>query len=319
MNDNGVTSQLQITGNTAAVGQPPSYPSTYTAPTAPNGRGTLTLATSGATLHFSFYVVSRGAAKFIGTDSETAIGAFAGVSAQQAPNATFDRTSLNGNYAFLLAGAGSGGTYASAGSFSADGQGNIASVVLDENLNGAPSPNVLLTGVNYTVTSNGRGTATFGGGRTYVFYFGAAGSAFFQETDAIHPNIASDGTFAKQQNTSFALSQIAGTYAFDTTGLSGASAEVITGDLAADGIGGVTAGALDINTAGSTTSGVGITPAANSFSTSSSAERGTVTLNLGNPLNQTRNFGVYVVSSTQVFIVEIDSGRLAAGALLRQF
>src|SRR4029077_9684581 len=175
----------------------------------------------------------------------------------------------------------------------------ITGVVLDENLNGTPNPNVLLTGVNYTVASNGRGTATFGGGRTYVFYLGATGNAFFQETDAIHPNIASDGTFAQQQSTSFALSQIAGTYAFDTTGLSGASAEVITGELAADGSGGISAGAIDINTAGNTTSDVGITPATNSFSTSSSAERGTVPLSQGIPLNESRNSAVYVVSSTQ--------------------
>jgi hypothetical protein len=319
VNENGTSSQLQITGNTAALGQPPSYPSTYTAPSSPSGRGTLTLATSGATLHFTFYVVSRGAAKFVGTDSETAIGALVGVSTQQAPNVTFDQTSLNGNYAFLLSGSGSGGSYAAAGSFSADGHGNITGVVLDENLNGAPSPNVLLTGVHYTVASNGRGIVTFGGGRTYVFYFGSAGNAFFQETDSIHPNIAIEGTFAQQQNNSFALSQIAGAYAVNTTGLSGSSAEVITGELAANGTGGVTAGALDINTAGNTAADVVITPAANSFSISSSAERGTLTLNLGSPLNQTRNFAVYVVSPTHVFIVEIDSGRLAAGALLRQF
>ena len=319
VNDNGAVSQLQITGNTAAPGQPPSYPSTYTAPSNPNGRGTLTLATSGATLHFSFYVVSRGAAKFVGTDPETVIGAFSGVSAQQASNATFNQASLNGNYAFLLAGSGSGGSYASAGSFSADGLGNIATVVLDENLNGTPSPNVALTGINYTVASSGRGILTFGGGRTYVFYLGSSGSAFFQETDTIHPNIASDGTFAQQQNTSFALSQIAGTYAFDTTGLSGSSPEVATGELASNGTGGVTGGAADVNTAGNTSPGVAITPATNAFSTSSSAERGTATLNFGNPLNQTRNFAIYVVSPAQCFIVGIDSGRLSAGALLRQF
>jgi hypothetical protein len=319
VNDNGALSQLQITGNTASLGQPPTYPSNYTTPSAPNGRGILTLATSGATLHFSFYVVSRGAAKFVGTDSETAIGALVGISEQQAPNVTFDQTALNGDYAFLLSGVGSGGSYASTGSFSADGHGNVTSVVLDENLNGTPSPNVLLTGVNYTVTSNGRGTATFGGGRTYVFYFGAAGSAFFQETDAIHPTIPSEGIFKRQQNTSFALSQIAGNYAFHTAGLSGATPETILGEFATDGSGAVSAGSIDINTGGTIVSDVAITPAANSFSTSSSAERGTLTLNLGSPLNQTRNFAVYVVSPTQVFIVEIDSGRLAVGSLLKQF
>ena len=320
VNDNGTLSQLQITGNTASLGNPPSYPSTYTAPVAPNGRGTLTLATSVSTFQFAFYAVSRGSAKFVGTDSETAIGAFAGVSVQQAPNGTFDQSSLKGNYAFLLDGTGSGGTYASAGSFSADGNGIISSVVLDEDLNGAPTANVALSGISYSVTSNGRGTLTFGGGRSYVFYLGATGTAFFQETDSVHPNLARDGTFALQQNASFALSQIAGTYAFSTSGLSGASAEVITGDLATDGLGGITAGALDLNTAGTTSLGVAITPAATSFSTSSSAERGTLILILGSPANQTRNFAVYVVSPKQVFILEIiDSGRLAAGSLLRQF
>jgi len=131
--------------------------------------------------------------------------------------------------------------------------------------------------------------------------------------------VASDGTFAQQQSTSFALSQIAGTYAINTAGPSSTSPEVVTGELAANGSGGVTAGAVDVNTAGTTTSNVAITPATTAFSTSSSAERGTATLTLGSPLNQTRNFAVYIVSPTQVLIVEIDSGRLAAGALLRQF
>ena len=319
VNDNGAVSQLQITGNTAPAGQPPVFPSTYTAPANSNGRGTLTLATSGAMMHFAFYVVSRGTAKFVGADSESAVGAFAGVTAQQTPNSAFSPASLKGNYAFLLSGSGSGGAYASAGSFTADGQGNVSGGVMDENVSGTPNANAVLSGVNYTVASNGRGTLTLNGGRTYVFYLGPGGNAFVQETDTIHANIASDGAFAQQQNSSFALAQIAGTYAFDTTGLSGASAETFTGELATDGSGAVSGGAADVNTAGTTTSNVPITAATNAFSTSSSAERGTAALNFGSPLNQARNFAVYVVSPTQCFMVGIDSGRLAAGALLRQF
>jgi len=319
VNDNGALSQLRITGNTAPVGQAVSYASTYSVPPSATGRGTLTLATSGATLHFSFYVVSRGSARFVGSDSQTATGAVAGVSALQAVNVPFDLTSLHGNVAFLLAGSGSGGTYASAGSFSANGQGNITSVVLDENLSGTPNPNVVLSGVNYTVASNGRGTLTFSGGRTYVFYLGPAGTAVVQETDANHPNIASDGTFAQQQNASFAGSEISGAYAIDTSGLSGAAVETITGNLAANGAGVISSGAIDINTTGTSTT---LTPGeliTGAYAASSSAERGTLTLNLTNPLIQTRNFAVYVVSPTQVFILETDSGRLAAGSLLRQF
>jgi hypothetical protein len=325
VNDNGAVSQLQITGNTAPVGQPPVYPSIYTAAALPNGRGTLTLATSGATLHFSFYVVSRGAAKFIGADSETAVGAVEGATIQQAPNATFDTTSLNGNYAFFLSGSGSGGRYAAAGSFSADGQGHVTSAVLDENLNGTPNSNVVLSGLTYSVSANGRGTLAFSGGRTYVFYIGPVGTAVLQETDSNNPNIADDGIFQTQQNASFSVSQLTGTYALATSGLSGASSEVIVGEIAAaivNGTPSIPSGNLDVNTAGATTTGVAIA-AGSTYAASSSAERGTLTLNLASPLSQTRNFAIYVVGLTDVYIVEIDSGivpsRLAAGMLLRQF
>ena len=287
---------------------------TYSVSVNPNGRGTATLVTSSATLHFSFYMVSQGSAKFVGTDTTQQV---AGVISQQAPNATFDPTSLNGNYAFLLAGSGSGATYAAAGSFSADGNTHITTGVLDENVSGTPTPNVAFSG-SYTLTSNGRGTATFTGGRTYVFYLGPTGSAVFQETDSIHPGVVSDGIFTQQQNTSFSQSQILGTYAISTSGLSASSVEVITGELAANGTGGISSGAIDINTAGTLTSGVTITTG--SYSASSSAERGTLTLNVAtSPTSQIRTFAFYVVSSTQAFIVGIDTSRLAAGRLFRQF
>jgi hypothetical protein len=298
VSDGGTSSPFQISGT-----------SSYTVSL--NGRGTLTLTTTDSTfptLTFAFYALSKGAAKFVGIDTTQAVGGF---TMQQAPNATFDPTSLNGNYAFLLTN--SGATYASAGSFSADGRGNITGGVLDENSNGTPNANVLLSANTYTVASNGRGTASFTGGRTYVFYLGPVGTAVFQETDATH---ASDGIFAKQQDISFALSQIAGNYAVATTGLSGAAKETISGGIAADGKGGVSSGAADVNRGGSTTIGVGVT---GSYSTSSSAERGVLTLNLASPLSQARGFGVYVVSPTQAFVLETDNGLLAAGFLLRQF
>ena len=300
-----------------SAGQTPVYPSTYSTSINSNGRGTLTLATSGATLHFSFYIVSAGSAKFVGTDSQTATGAVAGSTALQAVNVAFNQTSLSGNYAFLLEGSGSGGTYASAGSFLADGQGNVSNGALDENVSGTPTPNVVLSGTAYTVASSGRGTLQLTGGRTYVFYLGPTGTAVFQETDANHPNIVSDGTFSLQQSGSFALSQVVGNYAVYTTGPPGAFAEGVTGQLAANGTGGVSSGIVDLNTAGSATAGVGITTG--TYSVSSSAERGTLSLNLASPLSQTRNYAVYVVSSTQAFVVGIDSGRDSSGALLRQF
>jgi hypothetical protein len=300
INDNGAPSPASITGGSYAV------------TSSTNGRGTATIVTSVGSLQFNFYIVSRGSTKFVGMDATQRV---AGVSAQQNPNATFDLTSLTGNYAFLLAGSGAGGSMATAGSFSADGGGNLAGGALDENVSGTPNTNVVFSG-SYTVAATGRGTASFSGGRTYVFYLGQTGNAVFQETDSNHPNIASDGLFTQQQSAAFSLASIQGNYAIGISGLSGSSAQVIAGQLNADGAGSVPSGAIDINTAGTLTPGETIS---GTYAASSSPERGTLALNLLNPLVQTRTFAVYVVSSTQVFVVGTDTGSLAAGALFRQF
>ena len=311
INDGGTSNPFQITGNTAAPFAPPVYPSFYSISS--TGRGTLTLATNDPafpTLTFSFYVVSRGSAKFVETDAAQIV---AGATMQQAPNGTFDVTAISGQSAFLLTGLGPGGVVASAtaGSFNAGGNSFITTGTLDENIGGAPNPNVAFSG-SYTVASNGRGTATFTGGRTYVFYLGPTGSAVFQETDAIHPGISIHGMFIQQQTTAFTLASIQGNYSINSNGLSAGNGQVITGQLAANGAGAVISGAIDINTAGTLTPAEAVTgtyllPAAN----------GRTTLVL-NPTGDNRNFAVYVVNSTQAIIVGIDS-RVAAGALLRQF
>jgi len=312
VNDNGTTSQLQINA------------STYSTIDSSSGRGTLTLATSGATLHFVFYVVTAGSAKFVGTDSLAATGAVAGYSAQQDPNATFSLASLNGNYAFVLNGSGSGGAYASAGSFEADGKGNIIGGVLDENFvtggSSTVNANVVLSGTSYTLplNGNGRGTIQLTGARAYVFYLGPTGTAVFQEADANNPTIVRDGTFALQQNTPFSVSLIAGNYAIETADLSSTAGEGVTGQIAADGAGHIPSGIVDINTAGTTHAGVAVT-STSSYSASSSAERGVIVLSLATSPAQTRNFAVYVVSPTQAFVVGTDSGQPSAGMLLKQF
>ena len=317
INDGGTPGQFQIIGNTAPAFAPPVYASFYSVSS--NGRGTLTLATSDPafpTLTFSFYVISRGSAKFAGTDAAQAL---AGVTLQQAPNATFDPTSLNGNYAFLLSGLGPGGTVttATAGNFLANGNGNFTSGVFDENVSGAP--NIVMFGGAYTIpavgtvaTSVGRGTATFAG-RTYVFYLGPVGSAVFQETDSIHAGIAAHGVFTQQQSAAFTLASLQGNYAITTTGLSGASAQVISGQLTSNGAGLVASGAIDINTAGTLTAGEAVS---GTYTLPASTGRSTLALN---PSTDNRNFAAYIVSPTQVFLVGIDSGRVAAGTLFRKF
>jgi hypothetical protein len=316
LNDGGTTSSFQIFGNKTACASPPSSLSSYLVSS--NGRGTLTLTTcaGGPTLTLNFYVVTRGAAKFVGTDTVKQV---AGFTSQQAPNATLDATALNGNYAFLLAGSGLGGTITTAGSFLADGQGHITSGIVDQNLApGAPSAGLAIlanaSGDSYTVASNGRGTATFTtSARTYtfVFYLGPVGSnttAVFQETDS---GIASDGNFTLQQSAAFTLASIQGNYAIETSGVSGSSLQASTGQIGADGAGTIPSGAIDINTAGTLASAQ---PVTGSYSAPATNGRATLTLNSSTP-----NYAAYIVSPTQAYILGIQSGQLAAGALLRQF
>lgn len=191
--------------------------------------------------------------------------------------------------------------------------------VVDENVApGAPSLGLPIVanpaGDNYTVAPNGRGTATFTtAGRTYkfVFYLGPVGSnttAVFQETDS---GISSDGNFTLQQSGPFTLASIQGNYAIQTSGVSGTSLQVSTGQISADGAGAIPSGKIDSNTGGTLASGQAVTGA---YTAPAATGRATLTLNSGTP-----NYAAYVVSPNQVYILGILPAQLAAGALLRQF
>jgi hypothetical protein len=306
-NSGGIASQTAIIGGTYTVD-------------ATTGRGTATLVTSGTSLNFDFYIVTRGSAKFVEMDTTQHV---AGQTSQQAPNTTFNLSSLNGNFAFLLSNSRSNGNYASAGSFVANGTGGLTGGVLDENLSGTPNANFAFSGA-YTVTANGRGTATFTGTRTYVFYLGAPGSSFFQETDSLHPNVASDGFLAQQQVTAFSQALLTGNYSVRSSGLSGSSIETITGEMTADGAGVIGTGTIDVNVGGTPTSAQSLTGV---YAASSSAERGTLTLTLPAPLNETRAFAVYAINPPetlplpvqQIILIGIDTGRTAGGSLFLQY
>jgi hypothetical protein len=280
-----------------------------------NGRLKATMHLPGGDRNFVLYIVSRGLAKIVGTDPQTTVGGVSGFTSQQSPNATFDRTSLNGNIAFLLAGPVPNGTIATAGSFLADGSGNIATGVLDENVNGVATPNVAFSSGSYMVASNGRGTATFtAGSHTYnlVFYLSTPGNAVLQETDS---GRTSDGSFAQQQTTAFSLAFFQGNYELQTTGLSAASAQTIEGQMSANGAGAISSGAIDIDSAGTPTSEA----ISGTYSLPGSNGRATLTLN---PSTDNRNFAIYIVNSAQVFVVGIDAApaaRLASGAMSRRY
>jgi hypothetical protein len=305
----GITNGLVDTNDAGAISAQAPFTGSYQVDS--NGRGTASFGSS----HFSFYVVSRGSAKFVGTDATLVV---AGVTTQQDPNAIFNLTSLNGNFAFLLSGSGPGGTgnVATAGSFTTDANGHITTGALDQNANGTPTANVVFSNGPYTVASNGRGTATFTTtpNQNFVFYLTAAGSAVFQETD---PNVASDGILTQQQSAAFSVGSTQG-YALQTSGLSAASLQTIAGSVVAviaNGGSATLSGTVDINTAGATAS------EAVTGMYSSPASNGRAILQF-NPSTDNRNFAIYVVNSMQIFVIGIDPAppaRLASGAMYRRF
>jgi hypothetical protein len=329
VNDGGTLSSPAIFGSKTVCTPPvnttptPPAPSSYTVAT--TGRGTLTLnaydpATcdaTGVSFVFDFYVISLGGAKFIGADPLQPV---AGFTTQQAPNAAFSASTLNGGFAFLLQGSQSGAPIATAGSFVTDGNGNLLSGMLDENLNGAPSAGGLpfvsngTTAGTYTLAANGRGTINFAtSARAYllVFYVGPTGTtttAVVQETDT---GITSDGSATLQQTAPFTIASVAGNYAIQTTGVSGVSIQDVTGQFAANGAGNVTAGAVDVNIGGALTPAVAVT---GTYTAPVASGRATLALVPGN-----LNFAAYVVSPTQVYVIGIQAGALAAGQLYRQF
>jgi hypothetical protein len=327
-NDGGTTSAapFQIYGSKTPC-TPSSPPALSSYAVSANGRGTLTLNTvdstcaTGPSYVLTFYVVSRGGAKFVGTDSVLQVG---GYTSQQTPGATFNLSTLGGSFAFLLAGSGPGGPLATAGNFAPDGSGHLASGVLDENVNGTPAANLAFqpNGTNvgaYTLASNGRGTLTFATtGRTYrlVFYLGQVGTnttAVLQETDS---GIASGGNFILQQSAAFSLLSIQSNYAIQTSGASGGLLQVITGQVGADGAGAIKAGSVvDINTGGTTLTPPAGQTVTGSYTAPAASGRSVLTLSPINPVG----YAAYVVNPNEVYLLGIQPGQLAAGVLLRQF
>ncbi len=329
-NDGGATSAaFQIFGaQTSCKPSSPPAMSSYTI--GPNGRGTLTLNTVDSTCSsvgpsyvLTFYVATRGLAKFVGTDPVLQVG---GSTSLQTPGATLSASALSGSYAFLLSGSASGGPITTAGNFVADGAGHLTSGILDENVNGTPAPSQAFqpNGSNvgtYTVASNGRGTLTFTtAGRTYTFTFclgsvGANTTAVFQETDS---GIASVGVFALQQSAAFTIGSITGNYAISTSGASGGVSQVITGQLAMDGAGATKppsatqpASAVDVNTGGTLNAGQAVTGA---YTAPAASGRATLSLT---PVST--SYAAYVVNSTEVFLLDLQPAQMGSGILLRQF
>jgi hypothetical protein len=233
-----------------------------------------------------------------------------------------NNSKLSGNYAFSVRGFDPNGLFVAAGSFVADGNGNIASGLMDTNDTATLLLSQSFSGT-YSVGQNGLGTMTFnmalGGSRTFAFSVMANSSANMIEfDDSTGGGTRNSGVLMRQTTSAFSTAQITGSYAFGFLGVdSGQNRFGLAGDFQADGTGKFTSGLLDSDDA---ISGPSANVAFTGAYSVASTGRGTATITTG---QGTTSYAFYVVNAAELLVVGIDpfvsgGNPLVSGMILGQ-
>jgi hypothetical protein len=235
-----------------------------------------------------------------------------------------NNSELKGQYAFLLSGFdGNGYPLSSAGTFTADGNGNITTGIIDTNGTAltTASTNVTLLASAFSVGPDNRGKLTFitsAGTRTYVLSLntitsGIASGGYLTEFDSTGQSLT--GSFLLQT----ASASLTGGYAFGLSGFAVNSTPASHTHRAA-------AGEIQLNVIGGFTSaeyltsaGLSTNPIVPTGGAVNVAASGRGTLSLTKPSSAgTLNFVIYVVSSSKFFLLSSDpaSGTTGTNDLL---
>jgi hypothetical protein len=245
------------------------------------------------------------------TDATTSASATITVTAPAAAPA--DLAKLTGPYAFLFNGDESGGAVVIAGSFTADGSGNITGGLEDISRVSGVSTSVSFTGT-YTVgagannlgsmtltSTNPAVTSTFGfalGG----FDMGVATKGRFQGT---FERAGADGVgqLEKQDPAGFSAAAVSGSYVLGFEGFNDTGERfVAAGRFDANGVGALTNGQVDANSAGTLINKASMTGAY----TVAASGRGTAALAITGVINPV-NVSFYVVSRKKLFAMQTDA------------
>ncbi|MFZ0802582.1 MAG: putative Ig domain-containing protein [Terriglobales bacterium] len=254
------------------------------------------------------------------TDSTTPTPqtASAGLSITVNPS-TANNAELDGNYAFLVSGFSPNGQFLAAGSFVADGAGSIVSGIMDTNDPSGPQVGLTFTGT-YSIGSNNLGTMALtvplSGVRTFAMAVQPNGNAKIIEfDDKTGTGTRNSGVLLKQTPGAFSAAQILGNYAFGFSGADAAGARyALAGAMQADGVSHFTNGLLDSNDAG-VTQNVAFTGTYTGID--STTGRGTATISITG--QGTTSYSFYIVSATQLLLMEIDQAAgQVSGSMLQQ-
>ncbi len=258
-----------------------------------------------------------------------ACGGGNGIAVPPPPVGKYTLANLNGQYAFVTNGESFTGVNAVAlartGSFTADGMGNITTGIEDVNAAGAPSLALQISGGNYTVNADGRGTLTLNvvsGGVASPINFGITLTSsndglMIDETSTSAQSSTGSGNFIKQNSGSFAIASIAGPYVFDFSGQDGFSPsgpESIVGEFTASG-GPITTGVEDVND-----NGVFTTAAAVSGSFSADGVNLSTLPGFGRGIAQLNGvqYAFYIVDASRVRLLNISGGAMLSGDAVAQ-
>lgn len=220
--------------------------------------------------------------------------------------ATTPNSVLSGKYAFSFTGTATntGAPIVLAGSFTADGAGNITAGIEDVNQIGLVSPKgVSITGT-YSIGADGRGTLNFTGGVTQTFKI-AVENGNHGQLMRFDSGAAGSGTFDLQTASAFSLTALHGNYAFEWNG-SDPSGNPLSGIGAVSLSSGSATGAADLNDAGAYS---GVTVSATLQSPDGNGH-GTASVTYGSNMV---SYGYDVISANRLLLIELDTAAASVG------
>lgn len=235
------------------------------------------------------------------------------------PVGNFSNANLKGQYAFSMSGTElclqAGSFFARAGTFTADGNGNITGGLEDINVcNGVGT--LQFTGGKYSISSDGRGTLSLTnstGTTNYSITLSSSTLGVIAQTDV---NSTASGSFHRQNAAAFSNSAVNGGYVFDFAGISvRLNSESIIGRFDADSAGGISGGLFDSNEAGSL-SGQQLFPSGSGYLVDTNGDGtnfGRGTANIAG-----HNFAFYIVDATRLELLGTDFPEVFSGEALAQ-
>jgi hypothetical protein len=213
---------------------------------------------------------------------------------------------LQGHYAFLFKGFNGNGVYQAAGSFTADGNGNVTGGREDANSTSGPATNVAFTGT-YQVIADNRGTITFSsstGSQTFRFALNSAGTngRFIEFDDS---GVRGSGIIEQQDTTAFTLAALHGPYVLSLAGEDSAGDRIgALGIFDFDGSGGIVGGSMDVNDGGTVLPTYGSVQG--SYSVAGTG-RGIANLSVPGFAGGTFQFAFDVVSANELLLISTTS------------